>query len=76
MYNEQKKYPLPVSDATKQSGERMMGDLQACTFEEHTLTNTAKPPFWEKQGTYLSGYARSLSSLNHCYLLQCRGDEE
>lgn len=76
MYKYQKEFQMPVSDVTKESAKRMMGDLQARTFEEHKLTNTAIPSFREKQVAYLAGYVRCLSSRNYQHLLRCRGEEE
>lgn len=66
---------MPVDTATLESSIHIMNSLRQKTFQEHSLTNTAIP-FIEKQPIYLAAYERSLSSLNHRYILECRGEEE
>lgn len=66
---------MPVSTATLESSMRVMNSLRQKTFQEQSLTNTAIP-FIEKQPIYLAAYERSLCSLNHRYILECRGEEE
>lgn len=66
---------MPVDTATSESSIRVMNSLRQKTFQEHSLTNTAMP-FIEKQPIYLAAYERSLRSLNHRYILECRGEEE
>lgn len=66
---------MPVDAATLESSTRVMNSLRKKTFQEHSLTNTAIP-FVEKQAMYLSGYERCVCSLNHRYILECRGEEE
>lgn len=68
-------YQLPVSTATLESSARVMKDLQEGTYQEHFLSNAAKP-FAKKQSLYLSAYKRSLRSRNYGYVLECRGEEE
>lgn len=66
---------MPVNTATLESSIRVMNSLRQRTFQEHSLTNTAIS-FVEKQPMYLAAYERSLCSLNHRYILECRGEEE
>ena len=66
---------LPVSDGTLESSVRVMKDLVAGGYQEHFMTNAARP-FGEKQHEYLTGYVRNLRSLNHRYVMECRGDME
>lgn len=68
-------YILPVSEATQMSSARVMTDLCAGQYLEHFLTNAARP-FVEKQAAYLSSYERSVRSLNHRYVMECRGEHE
>lgn len=64
-----------VSDATKESSNRVMHDLLSGRYQEHCLTNTAVP-FSFKQQTYLSSYERSIRSRNYRFIIECRGDSE
>lgn len=66
---------MPVKAVTLESSHRIMDSLRQGTFQEHSLTNTARP-FIEKQPIYLAAYERNLCSRNHRYILECRGGEE
>ncbi len=66
---------MPVDAATLESSARVMSSLCQQTFQEQCLTNKAVP-FIEKQPDYLRAYERSVRSLNHRYIFDCRGQEE
>lgn len=68
-------FNLPVSSATRESSSHVMEGLLSGTYRQQNLTNAATP-FTEKQPVYLSSYDRSVRSINHRYILDCRGEEE
>ncbi len=66
---------MPVSATTLESSVCIMNSLKRGTFQEHSLTDMARP-FIEKQPMYLAAYERSLCSRNYRYVLECMDEQE
>lgn len=68
---------LSADPSTKESGVRMTKSARGGKMRQHVLTNSARPPFSQKQDSFKIGFSTLLQTKNYSYIkeLEVKRDE-